>query len=186
MYISRTKHSYFANKNFLIKVPQRIVKIIIYPNLYYSPGPGRAGPAGPKRRQECENKAHAGLWVINRLAGSDRPKHNALDLMAKNPENLNSILNIFQETHDFWVLKDSVTISIYLRINQRKFLLKKHQQTFSWPGERPSSHPKVLVQIFKDLVQKLNIFRDHSLQIFVAGKLQTRILGNRVIEFIIS
>ena len=105
--------------------------------------------------------------------------------MAKNLENLNSILNIFQETHDFWVLKDSVTIIIYLRISQRKSLLKKHRQTFSWPGERPSYHPKVLVQIFKDLVQKLNIFRDHSLQIFVAGetsliKLQIRILGNRV------
>ena len=69
------------------------------------------GPAGPKRRQKCENKAHAALWATNRPAGSDRPKHNALDLMAKNPENFNSILNIFQEIHDFWVLNDSVTIS---------------------------------------------------------------------------
>ena len=57
-------------------------------------------------------------------------------LFQKNSENLNSISNIFQETHDFLVLTDPVIICICLS--------KNHRQTFSWPGERPSPHLKVI------------------------------------------
>ena len=48
-------------------------------------------------------------------------------------ENLDFISNIFQETR--FLSLDGPTNYLYL--------FKKHQQTFSWPGERPSSHLKV-------------------------------------------
>ena len=57
-------------------------------------------------------------------------------MILNNSENLNSILNIFQETHDFLVLTDPVIICICSS--------KNHRQTFSWPGERPSPHLKVI------------------------------------------
>ena len=46
-------------------------------------------------------------------------------------ENLNSILKIFQETHDFLVLMDPITICVYLKTTDRHF------------RECPSSHLKV-------------------------------------------
>ena len=46
----------------------------------------------------------------------------AIDLIHEKFENLNSIPNIFRETHDFLVLMESVIICIYLRKSQRKFL----------------------------------------------------------------
>ena len=61
-------------------------------------------------------------------------------LLARTYLNLNSISNIFQETHGFLVLKDPVIICIYLRKSQ---LLWHQQQKFLWLGERPSSHLKV-------------------------------------------
>ena len=44
-----------------------------------------------------------------------------LGMILTNFENLNSILNIFQETHDFLVLMDPVIICIYLRTTDRNF-----------------------------------------------------------------
>ena len=85
-------------------------------------------------------------------------------LLARTYLNLNSISNIFQETHGFLVLKDPVIICIYLRKSQ---LLWHQKQTFLWLGERPSSHLKVTKMY---LVQKLNIFLKHSLRIFGARK----------------
>ena len=57
-------------------------------------------------------------FSLNRLLiffGSETPKHNAFDVDADISENLNSILNIFQETQDFLILTDSKIICIYLR-----------------------------------------------------------------------
>ena len=48
----------------------------------------------------------------NGFFGSEIPKHNAFDCIDEKFENLNSISNIFQETHDLLVLKDSVIICI--------------------------------------------------------------------------
>ena len=42
-------------------------------------------------------------------------------MILTNFENLNSISNIFQETHDFFVLADPVIICIYLGITERHF-----------------------------------------------------------------
>ena len=42
------------------------------------------------------------------LVGLETPKHNALNLIDEDFENLNSISRIFQETHDFLILTDSV------------------------------------------------------------------------------
>ena len=69
-------------------------------------------------------KTYAVLWAGNRFVGSETPKHNAFDL-----ENLNFIPNIFQETHGFSVLTDSVITCIYLRRSQRKVLWKKKTPT---------------------------------------------------------
>ena len=76
-------------------------------------------------------KAYTVLWTANSFVVSENPKHNAFDLFWKN---LNSNSNIFQETHDFLVWTDTLIIWIYSRTTDR---------TFSWPGERPSSHLKV-------------------------------------------
>ena len=89
-------------------------------------------------------KTYAVLWAGNRFVGSETPKHNAFDL-----ENLNFIPNIFQETHGFSVLTDSVITCIYLRRSQRKVLWRKnHLQTFSWPGKSTSAHLKVAIILF--------------------------------------
>ena len=73
-------------------------------------------------------------------------------------ENLNSILNIFQETHDFLVLTDIVTICIYLRTTDRHFRDQGNVR-----------HP--ISKLLKcDLFQTLNTFRNPSLRIFAAGK----------------
>ena len=74
-------------------------------------------------------------------------------------ENLNSISNIFRETHYFLVLKDPLIICIYLFKNRRR--------TFWWPGERPSSHLKVTKMCFG---RNINTFQNPSLRIFAAGK----------------
>ena len=68
---------------------------------------------------------YAVVWVKNRFVGSETRKHNF--------ENLNSISSISQET--VIILTDPVIICINLN-NQKTF-------SFSWPGERPSSHLKV-------------------------------------------
>ena len=72
--------------------------------------------------------------------------------------NSSSISNIFQETHDFLVLMDSLIICIYLRTADRHFRDQRNV--------RHSSS-----ELLKcDLVQTLNTFRNPSLQIFAAGK----------------
>ena len=68
---------------------------------------------------------HAVLWTAKRFVVSEISKHNAFDFIDENFETLNSISNIFQETHDFLVLTESVIICIYLRKVQRKGFSKK-------------------------------------------------------------
>ena len=79
-------------------------------------------------------------------------------MILTNFENLNSISNIFQETHNFVVLTDPVIICIYLRTNDRHF----HDQ-----GDVRHLTTKLLKC---DLVQTLNTFRNPSLRIFATGK----------------
>ena len=101
----------------------------------------------------------------NHFVASEIPKHKAIDLIHKKFENLNSISNIFQETHDFLVLMESVIICIYLRNSQRKFLSKK---TTDRHFRKQSNVRHPISKLLKcDLVQNLNIFRGHSLQFLV-------------------
>ena len=79
-------------------------------------------------------------------------------MLLTNFANFNSISNIFQETHDFFVLTDPVIICIYLRTTDRHFRDKGNVR-----------HPTS--KLLKcDLVQTLNTFQSPSLRIFVAGK----------------
>ena len=79
-------------------------------------------------------------------------------MILTNSENLNSIWNIFQETHDLLVLTDELIICIYLRTTDRHFL--DLGNVF---------HPTS--ELLKcDLVQTLNTSRNPSLRIFAAGK----------------
>ena len=67
-------------------------------------------------------------------------------LTSTNFENLNSISNIFQETHDFLVLPDPAIICIHLRTTDRYFLYQGNDR-----------YPTSRLQKF-DLVQTLNTF----------------------------
>ena len=79
-------------------------------------------------------------------------------MLLTNFENLNSISNISQETHDFLVLSDPLIICIYLRTTDRHFR-----------DQRNVLH--LMSKLLKcDLVQTLNSFRNPSLRIFAAGK----------------
>ena len=79
-------------------------------------------------------------------------------LLLTNFDNLNSILNIFQEIHDFLVLTDPVIICIYLRTTDRHF---RGRANVRYPTSK---------FLKCNLVQTLNTFRNRSLRIFVAGK----------------
>ena len=79
-------------------------------------------------------------------------------MILTNFENLNSISNIFQETHDFLVLTDPVIICIYLRTTNRHF---RDQGNVRHPNSKLLKH---------DLVQTLNTFQNPSLRIFAVGK----------------
>ena len=75
-------------------------------------------------------KAYAVLWAANCFLGSKTPKHNAFD--------------------QFWKIKfhfeDFPRNTQFLSFdgpNNYLCIFKNHRQTFSWPGERPSSHLKV-------------------------------------------
>ena len=79
-------------------------------------------------------------------------------MILTNLENLNSISNIFQETHDFLVLAEPVIICIYLRTTDRHF----RDQVYV---RHPTS------KLLKcDLVQTLNIFWNPGFRIFDAWK----------------
>ena len=54
---------------------------------------------------------------------------NLNTMLLNNFVNLNSISNIFQETHDFLVLVTGNFLVFYFH------LFKNHPQTFLWPGE---------------------------------------------------
>ena len=75
-------------------------------------------------------------------------------IILTNIENLNSTLNIFQETHNVLVLIDSVIICIYLRTTDRPL------------GDQGNfRHP--ISEVRKcDLVQTINKFQNPSLRIF--------------------
>ena len=73
------------------------------------------------------------VGYAKRMLYSDQPtvllaRKHLKTMILTNFENLNSISNIFRETHDFLVLTD------YL------YLFKNNGPIFSWPEERPSSH----------------------------------------------
>ena len=79
-------------------------------------------------------------------------------MLLTNFENLNSISNIFKETHAFLVLTDPVIICIYLKTTDG---LVRDQGNVCHPTS----------ELLKcDLVQSLNTFRNPSLQIFAGGK----------------
>ena len=80
-----------------------------------------------------------------------------ITMLLTNFENLNSISNIFQETHDL-VLTDPVIIYIYLRTTERHFLDQENVR---------HATSKLLKY---DLVQTLNTFLNRSLQVFAARK----------------
>ena len=69
-------------------------------------------------------------WAPNRLVDSKTPKHIDFDQFWK----FKFHFEHFPRTHNFLVLTDPL---IYL------YLFQNHRQTFSWLGERPSSHLKV-------------------------------------------
>ena len=103
------------------------------------------------------------VGYAKRMLYSEQPtvllaRRHLKTMLLINFENVNSILNIFQEIHDFLVLKDPVIICIYLKTTDRHF---RDQ------GNIPHPTSKLLKC---DLVQKLNIFRNPSLRIFAAGK----------------
>ena len=79
-------------------------------------------------------------------------------MLLTNFENLNSILSIFQETHDFLVLADPVIICIYLRTTERHF---RDQGNVRHPTSK-------LLKC--DLIKTLNTFWNPSLRIFSTGK----------------
>ena len=62
-------------------------------------------------------KAYAVTWAANRFV----VWRHLNTILLTNFENLNPISNIFQETHDYVVLKDPVIIYIYLRTIDRHF-----------------------------------------------------------------
>ena len=75
-------------------------------------------------------------------------------MILMNFENLNSILNTFEKTHDFLVLMNSLILGIYLRITHRCFR-----------DQRNVRHPTA--KLLKcGLVETLNTFRNLSLRIF--------------------
>ena len=78
-------------------------------------------------------------------------------MLLTNFENLNTISNIFLETHDFLVLRDLLIICIYLRTTGRHF---REQGNVRYPTSK-------LVNC--GLAQTLNSFRN-PLQVFAAGK----------------
>ena len=79
-------------------------------------------------------------------------------MLLTNFENLHSISNIFQETHNFLVLTSPVIICIYLRTSDRHFLDQGNVR-----------HPTSKLLTY-DLVQTSNTIRNPSLRIFAAGK----------------
>ena len=63
--------------------------------------------------------------MTSRAVGLDRRKHNSFNLIDKIFEDLNSILNISQEPHDFLIFTGAMTIYISLRSIHPKFPFKK-------------------------------------------------------------
>ena len=59
-------------------------------------------------------RIYAVLWVADRFVGWETPQNNVFDLIQEMFENLNSISNIFQKTHDFVVFTNSVINFTYL------------------------------------------------------------------------
>ena len=103
------------------------------------------------------------VFYVKRMLYSEQPtvllaRRHRNTMLLTNFENLNSISNIFQETHDFLVLTDPLIICIYLRITERHFRDQGNDR-----------HPTS--KLLKcDLVHTLNTFRYPSLRIFAAGK----------------
>ena len=92
------------------------------------------------------------------LGGGGLAQRHLNTMLLANFENLSSISNIFQKTHDILVLADPLIICIYLRTTDRHF---RDQGNVCHPTS----------QFLKcDLVQTLNTFRSPSLRIFAAGK----------------
>ena len=79
-------------------------------------------------------------------------------MILNNFENLNSIWNVFQETHELLILTDPVIICIYLRTTVRLF------------RDQGNAHHLSSKLLKCDLVQMLNTFWNHFLRIFATGK----------------
>ena len=76
-------------------------------------------------------------------------------MLLTNYENLNSITNIFHETHDILVLTDPLIICIYLRTTDRHF------------RDQGNVHYPISELVKCDLVQTLNTFWNPSLVEFI-------------------
>ena len=97
-------------------------------------------------------KAYVVLWAANHFVGSETPKHNSFDFIDENFKNLNSISNVFHETHYFLFLTDSVVICTYLRrTSVRSFWKKPPADIFLTRGTS-------IITLKWDLVRLLNTF----------------------------
>ena len=106
------------------------------------------------------------LWVINCVVGLETPKHNALDLIDEDFENLN-YTKYFSRNIRFLNFDASLIIYICLGSSQANPLWKITEGNF--PDEGNVHHP--LSKLFEwNLVQVLNTFFDLCLQIFAVGR----------------
>ena len=81
-------------------------------------------------------KAHTVPWATNRFVGSETPKRNA-------------------KFHFVHFARNSWFFSFY-RPSSYLYLFKNPQQTFSWPGEGPSSHLRVTKMEFGPNIKYLS------------------------------
>ena len=73
------------------------------------------------------HKAYTVLWAANSFVGTEAPNHNAFEQFWK------------FEFHFEHFPRNTRFLRFDGSINHL-FLVKNHQQKFSWPGKRPSSH----------------------------------------------
>ena len=102
-------------------------------------------------------------WAANHFVCSETPKNNAFKQVLKFKFHFEHFLG-----NTRFPSFDGPTNYLYL--------FKNHQQTFSWPGERPASHLKVTKLWFGP---NMKTFRNYSLRIFAAGRYLLLLLNSR-------
>ena len=91
---------------------------------------------------------YAVLWVADRFVGWETPKNNVFDLIGENFENLNSISNIFQKTHDFLVFTNSVINFTYYKRASVNLFEKSTDRHFRDQGNIRHTTPTVIKMRF--------------------------------------